>query len=227
MKVGAMRARRNLPALFLGAALSIGNSAALGEQAQPAPQQPPQQPQQAQPKIVFGAKDIQLAPAGTYSIDPNHTAVVARVSHVGYSYSVFRFGTVAGTLVWDPSNVAQARLSANVQTASIETPVQGFAEQLAGDEYLKSAAFPQANFISTAFRQKDATHGEVDGAFTLMGITRPMTFEVTLVGAGPGFFGHPRIGIHAESAINPQDYGFPAVFGDRIDLVIDGEFQRN
>ena len=180
----------------------------------------------AAPQIVFGAKDASLAPAGAYAVDPAHTAVVARVPHVGYSFSIFRFGTVSGTLNWDPAAAAKSKLSTTVDTKSIETPVPGFADQLAGAKFLNSAAYPQATFVSTAFRQKDATHGEVDGNFTLMGKTKPVTFEVTLVGAGPGFFGHPRMGIHAETTINPQDYGFAPMFGTEIGLVIDAEFQK-
>jgi polyisoprenoid-binding protein YceI len=179
------------------------------------------------PKIVFGAADPSLAPAGDYKLDPNHTAVVARMSHIGYSFSIFRFGKVTGSLSWDPKAPAQSKLSATVDTASIETPVPGFPAELAGAKYLNSAAFPQATFTATAFRPTDATHGKVDGTFTLMGKTRPLTFDVTLVGAGPGFFNHPRMGIHAEATIDPQDYGLPAIFGNTTTLVIDSEFVKS
>ena len=179
------------------------------------------------PKIVFGAPDPMLAPPGSYALDPSHTAVVARISHIGYSLSVFRFGKVEGNLTWDPKAPALSKLSATVETASIETPVPGFSSELAGSQYLNSAAHPQATFVATTFHPTDATHGKVDGTFTLMGKTKPVTFDVLLVGAGPGFFGHPRMGIHAETVINPQDYGLPALFGSATALVIDSEFVKN
>jgi polyisoprenoid-binding protein YceI len=178
----------------------------------------------APPKLVFGAADPMLAPAGAYTLDPSHTSVVARVSHIGYSFSTFRFGKTAGTLTWDPKSPASSKLSATVETSSIMTPVAGFAAELSGAKYLNSAANPQASFTATAFHPTDATHGKVDGTFTLMGKTKPVTFDVSLVGAGPGFFGHPRMGIHAETSINPQDYGLPALFSAPIALVIDSEF---
>jgi polyisoprenoid-binding protein YceI len=34
------------------------------------------------------------------------------------------------------------------------------------------------------------------------------------------------MGIHAETTINPQDYGFPAMFGTAVALVIDSEFVK-
>jgi polyisoprenoid-binding protein YceI len=173
-------------------------------------------------------QDLKLAPAGHYTLDPKHVAVIARVLHRTFSMSVFRFGAVSGTLEWDPAHIAASKLTATVETGSIQTNVEGFPKQLTG--FLKSAEFPQATFVSTAFRQTDATHGQVDGQFTLMGVTEPMTFQVSLVGAGPGFtgagvMGHV-IGIHAESAINPHHYKLPPIFGDSLALVIDTEFDR-
>jgi polyisoprenoid-binding protein YceI len=180
--------------------------------------------------IPRGQHDFKLATAGQYHLDPNHVGVIARVSHIGFSISIFRFGNVAATLDWNPGDITKSKLSATVETNSIETNVPGFAEQLQGDQYLKSAKYPEATFISTAFRQTDAQHGKVDGKFTLMGKTVPVTFDTTLIGAGPGFAGSPVmghvIGIHAETAINPQDFGMSPFFTMPIQLVIDTEFDK-
>lgn len=180
--------------------------------------------------IPHGQNDYRLATAGHYTLDPNHIGLLARVSHMGFSISVFRFGTVASQLEWNPAAPEKSRLTATVQTASIETNVPKFAQQLAGADYLKSAAFPTATFVSTAFRKTDAMHGEVTGRLTLMGKTVPLTFHVTLIGAGPGFAGGPMmghvIGIHAEGQIEAQDFGLPAILGGPIQLTIDTEFDK-
>ena len=105
--------------------------------------------------------------------------------------------------------------------------MKGFGDQLAGDEFLKSKAFPEATFVSTAFRQTSARSGKVDGQLSLMGKTRPVTFDVELVGAGKGFAGQPRIGMTARTRINPVDFGLPPLLGDAIEIVVDAEFQRN
>lgn len=206
--------------ILLGAAILLaGATSVAADPAQLTPQQ-----------IPMGQHDYHLATAGTYTLDPNHVGVIARVSHMGFSISIFRFGTVAATLDWNPADVAKSKLTATVQTASIESNVPGFAEELQGDQYLKSAKYPTATFVSTAFRQTDAQHGKVDGKFTLMGKTVPLTFDVTLVGAGPGFAGSPvmghLIGIHAEGAIHPQDFGMSPFFTTPIQLVIDTEFDK-
>lgn len=178
------------------------------------------------PGVYMGGKDLADARAGTYSIDPDHSAVLARVAHIGYSWSVFRFDRVSGKLGWDPAAAEKSTLSVAVVVESITSNVKGFASELAGDNYLKAAKFPEATFVSTAFRKSDAAHGLVDGNLTLMGITRPVTFEVELVGAGKGWADMPRLGVHAVARIVPTDFGLPALFGKAIEIVVDTEFQR-
>ena len=181
---------------------------------------------QLPPGVYPGARDYSLAPAGDYALDPSHTALLAQVQHIGYSLSVFRFDKVEATLAWNPDHPDASRLTVSVETASIDTPVPGFAQELAGPGYLNAAAFPKATFVSTAFHQTDATHGRVDGTFTLMGKSAPMTLEVELLGAGKGFMGHPRIGIEARGRLKTDDFGLPALFGPTIGLVVDAEFAR-
>ncbi|MEI9993693.1 MAG: YceI family protein [Rhizomicrobium sp.] len=204
------------PALLFAAALALGIAAAFAD---PAPM-----------VIPHGTKDYTKAVAGDYTLDPNHVGVVARVSHLGFSISIFRFEKASAILSWDPKAPAKSTLNATVQTASITSNVPGFAAELASDKYLDAGKFPDATFVSTAFRRTDATHGEVEGRFTLKGKTVPLTFDVTLVGAGPGFAGGPVmghvIGIHAEGAINPQDFNLGPFFKEPIQLVIDTEFDH-
>ena len=176
--------------------------------------------------IACGAADLKLAPAGAYDVDPSHAGIIARVSHIGYSYSVFRFDHVKGHLVWDPAAPGKSSLSAVVDTASIATNVPNFATELAGDNFLAAKTYPEATFVSTAFRQTGPTTGKVDGIFTLRGKAKPTTLDVTLIGAGAGFFGSPRMGVHAEGWIDPQDFGLPPMFAVPIQLVIDVEFAK-
>jgi polyisoprenoid-binding protein YceI len=180
---------------------------------------------QLPPGVYAGQPDASLAPAGDYGLDPDHTAVIAKVSHIGYSISVFRFNQVEGKLHWD-TDATSDKLEATVETASITTPVAGFAAELAGPEYLNSKKFPQAQFISTRFVKVDATHALVEGRFTLLGKTVLLTFNVELIGAGKGFMGHPRIGVEATGTIKTADFGLPAVLGPTVQLDIDTEFSK-
>jgi polyisoprenoid-binding protein YceI len=179
------------------------------------------------PGVYMGEADYKQAPAGTYAVDPDHASVIARVSHLRDSWSIFRFDKVSGTMKWDPANPANSSITAKVETASITSNVKGFAQDLAGNKFLNSAAFPEATFVSSAFRQMSTRRGKVDGQLTLMGKTRPVTFDVELIGAGKGFADRPRIGVSARGTINPVDFGLLPLFGDSIEIVVDVEFQKD
>ena len=178
------------------------------------------------PGVYMGEKSVADARAGSYAIDPMHSAVLARVSHIRYSWLVFRFDQVAGKLAWDPAAPEKSKLTVSVPTASITSNVKDFAGMLAGDQFLDAKRFPEATFVSTALRRIDGTHAKVDGEFTLKGKTRPLTFEVELIGAGKGYENSPRIGVHATAVINPQDFGFMPLLGDALEIVVDTEFGR-
>lgn len=205
---------------LLGAAVSLALMG-LSIAAEPAPPPGP---------LPHGQHDVRTATAGTYTLDVAHTALIARVPHLGFSMSAFRFGKSRATLQWDPAHMEKSALDATVETGSIATPVPGFAEQLRGKDYLNVPKFPLATFVSTAFHPESVTHGKVDGKLILLGKTVPATFDVTLVGAGPGFAAGPAmghvIGIHAETKVDPRAIGLPPVFAEPIEISIDTEFTR-
>ncbi|HVN01690.1 MAG TPA: YceI family protein [Caulobacteraceae bacterium] len=199
-----------LRTVALGAGLALATAGAAAAQGMPTP-----------------SHDYKAAPAGKYAVDPKHTGLVARVPHLGFSYSVFRFTGVAGTLAWDPANPAADKLDVTVDPKSIATaPTPGFdfPGELTNDKFLNAAKFPQFTFASTAFHPASATHGTVEGDLTIMGVTKHVTFDVDLVGAGKGFKG-PVIGVTAKTMLDPKGLGLPAqLFGAPIELDIDTEF---
>ena len=198
-----------LSSVALGAAVALSLGSAADAQPMPTPQH-----------------DYKAAPAGKYAIDPKHTGLVVRVPHMGFSYSIFRFQTVAGVLTWDPANPAADALSVTVDAKSITTaPVEGFSEELSGEKFLNAAKFPSMTFTSTAFRPDSATHGTVEGELTVMGVAKRVTFDANLVGAGKGFRG-PVIGVTAKAMLDPKGLGLPAFFAAPIELDIDTEFDQ-
>ena len=71
------------------------------------------------PGVYAAEQDYKLALAGIYALDAHHAAVIARVSHLGYSYSIFRFDRLSGTLTWDPADPSGSALSASTRTISV------------------------------------------------------------------------------------------------------------
>jgi polyisoprenoid-binding protein YceI len=175
--------------------------------------------------IFCGEPKAEHVTTGTYPLDADHSAVLARVSHIGYSYIVFRFDSVAGELKWDAAAPEKSSMTITVKPESISTPVKDFAAMLRGEQFLNVAKFPEATFVSTAFKAANATTGKVEGNLTLFGKTAPITFDVVLVGAGKGF-GSPRIGATARAWIKPADFGMAPMFDRPIEIVAEVEFGK-
>lgn len=167
--------------------------------------------------------DYKAAPAGKYTLDTHHTGLIARIPHAGFSYSIFRFTGVAGTLSWDPAAPKADGLNVTVDPKSIATSATpGFSDEISG-KFLKAAQFPTATFVSTGFHPEGPTHGKVEGDLTVAGVTKHVVFDVDLVGAGKGLVGRPVLGVTARTQLDPKAYGLPA-FMTPIELIIDTEF---
>ena len=57
-------------------------------------------PSDLPPGIYMGESDYKQAAAGSYMLDPDHASVIARVSHLRYSYSIFRFDRLSAALTF-------------------------------------------------------------------------------------------------------------------------------
>jgi polyisoprenoid-binding protein YceI len=177
------------------------------------------------PNVV--TKDPASAVAGTYRLDPAHSAVVARVPHAGgYSYNVVRFAIVDGSLIWDPAKLDTAKLAVTVDMTPRTDPIV-YAQDLKGPNFMNVAQFPTATFASTAVRKTGATTGVVSGNLTFLGQTKPATIDVQLVGAGKTGAGAPTVGFQGVMKIKRDDFGLRFVGmgpADTIEVQLEGLF---
>ncbi len=65
-----------------------------------------------------------LAGAAEYEIDPAHSAAHFSVRHMMISNVKGEFSKVAGTIVWEPNNLAASKVEATIDTSTIETREQ-------------------------------------------------------------------------------------------------------
>lgn len=204
------------------AALSLSAGAALA-QAPARPAGPPPGPAAA-PVVT---KDPASAIAGTYKLDANHASVIARIGHGGgFSYSTVRFGVKEGSLEWNPANIAASKVSVVVDTTPRYDPIK-YGQDPAGPNFLNVAAFPTATFVSTSIEVTGATTGKINGNLTLLGVTKPVTIDASLVGAGKTGRGTPAIGFTGLMNIKRSDFGSTfaaAAVSDAINIVLDAEF---
>jgi polyisoprenoid-binding protein YceI len=83
------------------------------------------------------------------------------------------------------------------------------------------------SFASSAVTLNGSGEGTVAGNLTLHGVTKPVTFKLKEIGAGPGPRGDSRVGYTASATIKRSDfgiaYGIPKAATDEVDLRINIE----
>lgn len=164
--------------------------------------------------------------AAAYDIDPAHSFVEFRISHLGYSTLVGRFNRIAGGFEWDRDNPAGAKIAVTVQTASVDTNHAERDKHLRNDDFLDVKRYPEAVFTSTKYTG-DAAGGQMEGRLTLHGVTRPVTLEVKVIGEGPDPWGGYRSGFSGTTSITRRDFGMeyqlgPASESMELNLFIEG-----
>lgn len=175
---------------------------------------------------LFSASAAHAAPAGTYKIDPVHSVVYFEVGHAGgISRFMGRFNDIAGELVVDTPE--KSRIRVDVKVDSVDTRSEGLDKHLKSPDFFNAVQFPMLSFASSTVALNGSGEGTVAGSLTLHGVTKPVTFKLREVGAGPGPKGDARVGYSASTTIKRSDfgiaYGIPKAATDEVDLRINIE----
>lgn len=125
--------------------------------------------------MAFSGTQAQAAP---YAIDPTHTFVTFEVLHLGTSTSRGRFEKKEGTLEFDRAARA-GKIDISIDTASINTAVPALDRELQGDKFFNTTKFPTARFVSERFSFDGDKVASINGNFTLLGVTLPLTLKAT------------------------------------------------
>ncbi len=174
-------------------------------------------------------------PSGTYLMDPTHTSVHFKVSHLGLSNYTARFTEFKGALQLDAKDPAKSTLEVTVYPMSLRTDypnahVTDFDKELQEESnWMDAKTHPEITFKSTKMTQTSPTTGTVEGDLTFRGVTLPVTLDVTLNGAleKHPFVDAAALGISATGQIKRSDFGMshlvPGV-GDEVQIIIESEF---
>lgn len=176
------------------------------------------------------------AAAATYEIDAGHTNVGFKVKHMMVSWVRGSFGSVSGTIEYDPAQPAATKVSAKVSVASIDTGVKDRDEHLRGSDFFDVAKFAEIQFTGKEVKAVTADGFDVVGDLTMHGVTKAATFHFTTPAADrKDPWGNTKSGLTATTKINRQDWGLSwnksldeggVVVGDEVIIEIDVELQR-
>lgn len=171
------------------------------------------------------------AQSASYEVDPTHTSLYFKVDHIGFSDLFGRFNAMTGSVDFDPDDPASGAFQLTIDANSVDTNHKERDDHLRSPDFFNTGEFPEITFTSTAIEVTGDNTGTVTGDFTLLGVTNPVTMNVTFNTMGPYPFveGQTRIGFSATGSLNRADFGMTygsGGIGDDITLFVEVEAFR-
>lgn len=172
--------------------------------------------------VVLGAA-IPAYAADTYVIDPNHTIPAYEISHLGFSTQRGYFNAASGKVVLDRA-AKTGSVNIAVEAKSIATGIPKLEEHLRSADFFNVEKYPTFTFQSNKVNFTGDKVTSVDGNFTLLGVTKPMTLAVSNFKCGVNPINKKEeCGADVVASLKRSDFGMtkyvPAV-GDEVKLVI-------
>lgn len=164
--------------------------------------------------------------ATEYKLDPAHSFINFKVSHLGFSWLLGRFNSLSGVLDFNEANPEASKISVLIDTTSLDSNHSERNIHLKGEDYLDVKTYPEASFVSTAY-QGNEQGGTLSGKLTLHGVTKDIKFDIKKVGEGNDPWGGYRAGFEGTIAIKRTDFGMESNLGPLanevyLDLFIEG-----
>lgn len=143
-------------------------------------------------------------------INANHSSAGFAVRHMMVSWVCGQFSKVSGTLYFDPTQVAVANVTVEIEANSLYTGVEQRDAHLKGPDFLDVERYPLITFKTNRVESLGLDQAWVCGDLGLRGVTRPVRMDVRW--AGPAYFDDEgkictSFGFRAETQINREDFG--------------------
>ena len=162
---------------------------------------------------------LSLAQAPVFKISPPPTSTV----NFSIKASVALEGTFSkwdSTLTFTSPDVTTGVLDIKIQAASVSTGSGMKDDKIKGKDFFDVAQNPYITFKSTKVVQTGPTTFDVQGTFTIRGVSKPETLSLVVSGAGTG-----TGDIKGTMAFDRKDYGMnsgiPFIkIADRVEVTI-------
>lgn len=182
------------------------------------------------------APTLEGVATGLYELEKTHAFLTWTVKHNGISGYTVNFTDFDADLAFDAETPANSQLSVSINPLMMNTNYPDaekkvdWETELATDaRFMNAGEFPTITFASTSVDQTGEFEGTVTGDLTFLGVTKPVTLDVTYGGvANPPWFGQRDvIGFTASTTITRSDFGSTSLGGvisDDVTIEFSGEF---
>ncbi|MEW5796000.1 MAG: YceI family protein [Candidatus Zixiibacteriota bacterium] len=186
--------------------------------------------------MVVALVAVAAAPsqAEQWKVDPVHSGVHFKVSHMVIAKVNGEFKEFDATLDFDGEDVSTASVQATAKTASISTDNERRDGHLKSPDFFDAEKYPEITFKSKKVIKGEGNKFQLVGDLTMRGVTKEVTFNCEFNGTvdfGQGI----KAGFTATTTINRQDFGVAwsktldsggLVAGNDVEITLEFEFDK-
>jgi len=176
---------------------------------------------------AHSAAQGQAAAAGgakKFDLDPVHSMVIFRISHLGVGAIYGRFNEPTGTYNIDMANPSASFFEIALDTSKVDTASERRDNHLKSPDFFNAKQFPSITFKSASVEKSGEKKMKVHGALTMLGVTKVIDAELEFLGEGKTMQGY-KSGFEAEFTIKRSDFGMmkyieEKALGDEVKLIV-------
>jgi polyisoprenoid-binding protein YceI len=172
----------------------------------------------------------------TWNIDPTHSVAEFKVKHMMISNVKGHFAKVTGALTLDESVLANSRVEAVIEVASLETRDAQRDAHLKGADFFDAEKFPTLSFKSTGLSIVRDGELAIEGNLTIRDVTRKVIFSAE--GPTPPIkdpWGNIKVAVSATTKISRKEFGLTwnatlegggLLVGDEVTISLEVQFVK-
>jgi len=143
-------------------------------------------------------------------IEPDHSVAHFTVRHMMITDVHGQFNKVSGVIYFDPKDITNTSIEAEIDASSIWTGVEKRDKHLRSADFFDVEKYPTISFKSTRIEVAGINSLKVHGEITMHGITRPVLLNAEFF--GPAHYededgSYTSIGSTATTQLNREDFG--------------------
>ena len=172
--------------------------------------------------------------SATYAVDRDHSSVGFKIRHL-FSYVQGSFEEFDGAINYESGKTELWKVTANVQTASINTNVKERDKHLRSADFFDAEKYPTLTFKSTKIENPTQEGGKLHGLLSIHGVEKPVVFDLKIHGVGKDPWGNVLAGFTATTTINRKDFGLTwnqaletggVLVGEEVEITLEVEGMR-
>jgi polyisoprenoid-binding protein YceI len=176
--------------------------------------------------LLASASAVTFAAPVNYDIDSSHTYARYEINHMGFSLQSGTFTQISGTVALD-TTAHQGAINVSIAANSLQTFFPARDKHLKSEAFFNVGKYPTLTYKSDKLVFSGDKLAEVKGELTLLGVTRPVTLQVTQFHGGVNpMSGKEQYGANAVAHIKRSEFGMttflPAISDDvELNFVIE------